>query len=236
MQREHSLGAGATYGLKPYTYFIYHVPTGMKYYGARYSKNCSPNDLWVTYFTSSKEVHRLIEQYGKDSFRVQVRRIFDTAAAAIKWEGRVLKNINARQRSDFLNKHNNDGLVGLSGDLNPMRNPQHLASWKASTKKTKVGRKLSEEHKNAISCGLKGRIRTLAEREAISRGLKGKERDATYRERCRIQRLGKKCSKESSDKKRVAITGRKKYVYDGVYRYFKPGHQPEGWVAVKNER
>lgn len=55
-----------------YTYFIKNKITNQFYYGSRYKnvslKRSSRDDLWIHYFTSSKEVKRLIDQYGKDSF------------------------------------------------------------------------------------------------------------------------------------------------------------------------
>ena len=34
------------------------------YYGVRFAKNSSPDDLFKTYFTSSKYVRELINKYG----------------------------------------------------------------------------------------------------------------------------------------------------------------------------
>jgi len=62
----------------PYTYRIYHSPTGKSYYGAQWGKTSDPANLWRTYFTSSGLVLDLIKHYGKESFKVRVTRIFDT--------------------------------------------------------------------------------------------------------------------------------------------------------------
>ena len=51
----------------PYTYLLTHVQTGKKYYGVRFAKGCNPSDLFITYFTSSKYVKSLIEEYGIES-------------------------------------------------------------------------------------------------------------------------------------------------------------------------
>lgn len=236
MQKGRSQGRGKTSGPSkhhtPYVYLVASRVTGMKYYGARYAAGCAPEDLWSTYFTSSKEVHQLIEKHGVDSFDREVRKTFDTAQDAINWEGRVLRRLNARARPDFLNKHNNDGLVGLSGDMNPMRNPIHLDTWRRSAKGNKSGRPLSEEHKAAISLSLKGRVRTDSERAAISRGLKGHVHTDAFRELRRAIQTGKVPSAESRQKKRDAIKGRKKYTKDGAIRTFLPGTEPEGWIQI----
>ena len=235
------MAAGQKSGAKPlkttpYTYIIIQKDTGKKYYGARYAVGCHPDDLWVDYFTSSKEVHLLIEKYGEKSFDVEVRKIFSSAEDAIRWEGKFLRKINARKHSQFLNKHNNDGLIGLSGDLNPMRNYVHLATWKESAKGNKLGRKLSEEHKKAISNSLAGRIRTEEERKAISRGLKGYKHTQEFKEACRKRAIGVVPSEQSRLKKRESIMGRKKFIKDGIVKMFKPGTEPSGYVMVKTLR
>ncbi len=92
--------------MKPYTYFLYHVPTGYKYYGARYSKNAHPDDFWKTYFTSSKKVKELISEYGSDTFEYKIRRVFDTAESCIIWEQTVIRRFNILSKRDWLNQYN----------------------------------------------------------------------------------------------------------------------------------
>lgn len=60
----------------PYVYIIKNKSTNLKYLGVRYANGCDPSDLWVTYFTSSKLVHKLIETFGKDDFYVKILHIF----------------------------------------------------------------------------------------------------------------------------------------------------------------
>jgi hypothetical protein len=59
-----------------YVYYIRHIPTGQFYYGSRYNhikKNIQPeDDLRKTYFTSSKKVLELRNQYGDDSFEYSI--------------------------------------------------------------------------------------------------------------------------------------------------------------------
>lgn len=55
-----------------YVYYVKHIPTGKFYYGARYrhihTKIQPEDDLWKTYFTSSKHIKNLRIEYGDDSF------------------------------------------------------------------------------------------------------------------------------------------------------------------------
>ena len=92
--------------MTPFVYHLYHIPTGLNYYGARYCKNCSPSDLWTTYFSSSNQVKKLIEQYGKDSFIATVRKTFNTVDETILWESKFLNKINAQHNDKWLNQHN----------------------------------------------------------------------------------------------------------------------------------
>ena len=87
----------------PYTYRITSKTTGQHYYGVRYRKGCNPSDFWVDYFTSSKRVHALIEQYGKDDFITQIRNTFPNGKDALAWEAKVLSKLNATERDDWLN-------------------------------------------------------------------------------------------------------------------------------------
>ena len=90
----------------PYTYIITHLPTGKRYYGSRYSQYCRPDDLWFKYFTSSRAVHELIEQDGRDAFKVSIRKTFTDVAECRSWESRFLHKIDARSNDKWINAHN----------------------------------------------------------------------------------------------------------------------------------
>lgn len=78
------------------------------YIGSKYDKNCNPDGFWVTYFTSSKKVHQLIEIYGVEDFTFSIRKTFNNPKSAYAYETKLLKKLNAAKRLDFLNQHNND--------------------------------------------------------------------------------------------------------------------------------
>lgn len=92
----------------PYTYLITFLPTGQRYYGVRTKRGCHPTDLWNSYYTSSKEVHQLIEQHGCGSFATEIRRTFRTREEAIAWEHRVLRRLDAARNPQYLNRNNGD--------------------------------------------------------------------------------------------------------------------------------
>ena len=94
----------------PFTYCIIFIPTGQRYYGSRYANNKSvvahPTQLWTTYFTSSETIANLIEEYGIDSFSVQIRKTFSTRSETVSWETKFLTRINAAKSPNWLNDHN----------------------------------------------------------------------------------------------------------------------------------
>lgn len=103
----------------PYTYMITFLPTNQKYYGVRFASGCSTSDLWSTYFTSSETVHQLIEQHGKESFSVEVRKLFKTKEEALSWEKRFLRRVKAQNNPLFLNKSNGGAYFDFTGMKRP---------------------------------------------------------------------------------------------------------------------
>lgn len=122
-----------------YTYCLYHKPTGKKYYGVRYKKNCDPSDLWNKYFSSSKEVKKLIEEYGINSFEYEIRKTFDDKFKAIEWEKKVLRRLKVETNDRWLNK----------------RIPNANVTYCAS--RGMFGKKHTKETKNKMSLSQKGK-------------------------------------------------------------------------------
>jgi len=81
----------------PYTYLIGWSSENKWYYGVRYAKGCHPNDLWITYFTSSKIVKKYTEKHGSPNI-IQIRKIFKDCNSAFIWEQTVLKKNKCRKQ------------------------------------------------------------------------------------------------------------------------------------------
>jgi hypothetical protein len=90
----------------PFTYSVTHKKTGIHYYGSRYCKGCSPDDLFKTYFTSSKIIHDLIKTEGIDGFLIKIRRKFKDDLSCIAHENKFLKRVDAKNNPKFFNRQN----------------------------------------------------------------------------------------------------------------------------------
>lgn len=144
----------------PYTYIIKCIPTQQYYYGVRYAKNCHPDDLWATYFTSSLYVKKLIQEYGKQSFQYEVRKTFTNIHKARKWEERVLRYLKVSQRGDFLNMydHMHFGTTNRSwinnGKISKLVDSICVTEY--VSRGWQRGRLFTEKHKTNISHSKKG--------------------------------------------------------------------------------
>ena len=136
---------------QPYTYLIGWSNHNKWYYGVRYAQNCNPQDLWDTYFTSSKHVKKFREECGEPDI-ILIRKIFDTKDSAILWEEKVLQKMNVRNNDKWLNKNDCSAPPIMKGEDHPLYNIGH-------TEETK--QKISEKNKGK----LKGLIRTEEDRK-----------------------------------------------------------------------
>lgn len=96
--------------MEAYTYLIGWSKMNRWYYGCRYAKNCTPTDLWKTYFTSSNYVKNFRKDHG-DPDIMQIRRVFDSKDKCIEWENKVLQKMNVIKEEKWLNKTNNRAII-----------------------------------------------------------------------------------------------------------------------------
>ena len=130
-----------------YTYTVKFNPTNQLYYGSRYSinrKNMDPKkDLWKDYFTSSKIIHKLIEEHGTNAFTVTVDKVFETAQEAIDYEKEFLSEVDITQ-DKWLN-------ANIAGGIIPK--PEHFKLISEFHK----DKPKSAEHRKKISEANKGK-------------------------------------------------------------------------------
>ncbi len=102
----------------PFTYIIGWSQNKKFYYGAKYARGCHPNDLWTTYFTSSKYVKEFIRENGEPDI-IKIHRTFEDKDSCITFEHYYLHKIDAKNNTLFLNESNG----GLNGCDNANKIP-----------------------------------------------------------------------------------------------------------------
>ena len=155
----------------PYTYLIYCIPTGEFYYGARWANGCHPDDLWLTYFTSSKEIHQRIELFGKDSFKFQVRRTFETGIKARMWEDKVLRSMKVIQNAKWINKS-----YGCVYTTRGTRIGKKMVYLIAENRYIFMDEKLATISESMGICSIKAPRKPVGHGEKISKKLKGRKK------------------------------------------------------------
>ena len=178
---------------RPYTYLIGWSVLNKWYYGVRYRKNCSPSDLFKTYFTSSKHVKNFIQGNGLPDV-IQVRKTFTNSVEAIAWENKVLTRLKVKQDKRWLNMHSGDGKFFNKGGykLTEEQLYSHTAANRLKVKdenylnklrkpkknKENYSYKKSEDHCKNVSVALKtynkDNPRTEEHKQKISESKRGK--------------------------------------------------------------
>ena len=87
-----------------YVYKITFLPTNQYYIGYRGSKNATPSDLFVTYFTSSKVIANLIKEHGVNKFVKEILAEFATGVEAYEYEQQLLREHDVEANTQMLNK------------------------------------------------------------------------------------------------------------------------------------
>lgn len=157
-----------------YTYLIRWSNLQVSYYGVRFSKNSRPEDLWVTYFTSSKYVHAFIKENGNPDL-IEVRKIFTESTKARIWEHKVLRRLKVIGRKDWLNRTDNKSIDPEAAY------PKWTEESREKIRKSKLGKpspnkgkKASDETRAKLSAARTGRKHSPETRAMMS--IKQKER------------------------------------------------------------
>lgn len=178
----------------PYTYLIGWTKHDLWYYGVQYNSKARPENLWTTYFTSSKIVKTTREKYGEPDV-IEVRKVFSNKDNARLWEHKVLRRIGARKSKRWLNQTDN------------------LHHYPRSPKSPwNKGKKLSIEQKEKIRDSLKGR--TLSDEHRAKMSAAQQKRDKSISDETRLKmrnsKVGKNTTSETKEKMRIAKLGIKK--------------------------
>lgn len=92
-----------------YFYLIQNQYNGKLYAGCKYASNTDPHTFLTLfgYQTSSKIIHRLIQEHGIGIFKITTLIIFEAKEAAYEYETYYLQMVNAAQNDIYYNQHNN---------------------------------------------------------------------------------------------------------------------------------
>lgn len=132
----------------PYTYVI-NCPDGRRYYGVRFAKNCKPEDLWVSYFTSSNHIQQLIKLYGKEAFTFQVRKTFANKEEACDWEHKVLQRLRVNRNEAWVNVTSSRSRPSMEGNKNPSKRPEvreKISKAKTGKPRPDSSKRMKENH------------------------------------------------------------------------------------------
>jgi hypothetical protein len=143
------------YSHTPYTYLIGWSSLNKWYYGVRYSRKCHPDDLWSTYFTSSKKVDELRKTFGEPDV-IQIRKTFNDVSKAIAWEEKVLRRLEVLKEERWLNMNVAGAIAPMPGNLNPRYGKSKSAEEISKIRNANLGKKLSEKTKQKQSLAKKG--------------------------------------------------------------------------------
>lgn len=156
----------------PYTYLIGWSNYNKYYYGVRFAKNCNPNDLWKTYFTSSDKVKKSRLEFGEPDI-IEVRKTFIDTKSARLWESKVLRKMNAvsdqrwLNQTDITDKFYHEGPRGKFSET-------HLKNMSIARK----GRKISAEHAAALHAGRRDSKNSSEHNAILSANRKGHVKSA----------------------------------------------------------
>lgn len=176
----------------PYTYLIGWSILDKWYYGVRYSKKANPNDLWKTYFTSSKVVKEFIKEAGNPDI-IQIRKIFNCHIKAKNHEDKVLRRLKVNKNDKWLNIKS-DSFKNLNVDsvrrLTGLDNPIHKYLSDENNRKS-FSEKISKAVKLSLGKSEKAKIARLFNIERLKTNNPGKNPSEETRRKLSAIRKGK---------------------------------------------
>lgn len=162
----------------PYTYLIGWSKLNKWYYGVRYAKTkklyyssgCHPDDLWKTYFTSSKYVESYRKKFGEPDI-LEIRKTFASQDEAIIWEFKVLRKLNILNYEDWLNRSINGEFKVKGGEEHHSYGKKYSEDRKKLHSNAQLKRWEtydSTERDKKISDSLKGRVLGCNKKKSIA--------------------------------------------------------------------
>lgn len=196
-----------------YVYLISWTKLDTHYIGVRHALNCSPIDLWSTYFTSSKIV-KAFRQINGEPDHIEILKEFDNRKDALEYEELKLKEFNVLKKENWLNQNiagKNFAHFGPHSEQTRQKISKGLAGKKRAPLSDDHKRKISEKNKGANN-GMFGKTIICSEetKEKIRLANTGKIPTEEQRKKMTESHLGKSLSKETKEKLSRHWLGRKR--------------------------
>jgi len=188
-----------------YTYLI-KCPNGKSYYGYRSANKTSPeDDLWKHYYTSSKLIAELREQYSDDEFIATVDKTFETAEEAYDYETKFLKENDCVNSDDWVNQQ-------CFPVFNSNTGREHTEEAKRKMSEAGKRRKHTEETRRKLSEAAKRRKHTEETKRKMSESHKGKKMPERSEEhRRKLSESGKRRKHTEETKRKMSESTRKEW-------------------------
>lgn len=154
-------------------YRITNTKLNKHYYGKRSSKVPPEQDLGIRYFSSSTDKDFKADQKSNpQDYKYKVIKVFSTALEAISFEILLHNRFDVNTSSKFYNRAKQTSLgFDSTGQYKPLKeSTKQLISLKTK------GRVFSQEHKDKLRMAKLGRSLSDAHKEAIGKAHKGKKR------------------------------------------------------------
>ena len=166
----------------PYTYQITYLPTQQAYIGVRLANNVlAADDFWHIYWTSSAVVKTLIDQHGRDAFRIDWIREYATREEATAAEMILLKEHDVVNNPHYLNQamwplYDNTGRKPTDETREKISKSMQGIKRTPEEREKMLGRPKSAETRRKLSEAHKGKVFTEAHRKKLSEACKGKKK------------------------------------------------------------
>jgi hypothetical protein len=182
-----------------YTYII-KCPNGKSYYGYRSANKVSPeNDLWKVYFTSSKHIKELREQYDDAEFVASVDKTFKTAEEAYEYETKFLTENDCIKSDGWLNESCFPVFADNTGYKHTEKTKKKMSEAKKGGTSWNKGKKASDDTKKKMSESHIGKVSPN----------KGKKFSDEWKKKMSESHKGMKASDDTKKKISEAQKGKK---------------------------